>query len=419
VLLTYVILWIIVALLVREERPVGDRQYWLARPITWRQILISKALFVFVFIVVPLFVGHVAVLYRLGFHVTDVLPDLLMKEALFAAYTVIPAAALASITRNMAQMALATAVVLLVDGACSLFRDSLDLFFRWGDFRLALDVLRFVVLMLGALLILLIQFTRRRTNLSRIAAVVTLAAVETMLLWLMPGSWAFSIMKLVSWQKVDSSVAQLILDTNKSPNSTDAGMNANHDASVRIPIRVMGVPSGMGVQRLAWQYTVSAEDAGEWRSKWLIDDNIDGILGPYRSYFILEIDKAFYERAKDSPVRITGFFDMTLVEHRRIKLHNRDYIPGVGVCRQEANKECNSPWHCAALTTLPSLGDDLSPVRWNCGLYGPPIPEDAPSLDNPPPTPDDAYPISYFGRGEMRRFFTFNNVHLRDYWDNR
>jgi hypothetical protein len=169
----------------------------------------------------------------------------------------------------------------------------------------------------------------------------------------------------------------------------------------------------MNVLPVAWQYAVNAGKANEWRSDWCIMNHIGGARDAVHSDFMLPIDKAIYERAKDSPVQITGFFDMLLIENRRIQLHNRDYIQGIGVCYPGANTDCDAPWHCAEFTMWPSLGADLSPVRWSCGLDQPPI------RNGEPQSTPDASPFAYLERGYIRRSFTFNNVHLQDYLKNR
>jgi len=48
--------WVLAVTLIHEERLIGDEQYWLTRPYTWKDLVAAKALFLVVFVNVPLFV---------------------------------------------------------------------------------------------------------------------------------------------------------------------------------------------------------------------------------------------------------------------------------------------------------------------------------------------------------------------------
>src|SRR5580692_8734318 len=51
---------VLIVLLIQQERLVGDRQYWLARPFGWKELLGAKALFLITTVNVPLMIYHCA-----------------------------------------------------------------------------------------------------------------------------------------------------------------------------------------------------------------------------------------------------------------------------------------------------------------------------------------------------------------------
>ena len=95
--------WLLVIALIHEETPIGHNQYWLTRPFTWTDLLAAKALFLLAFVNLPVFLCQAAVLAWNGFSPADHLTDLLAKQVFFSALLVLPAAALASVTKGLAR----------------------------------------------------------------------------------------------------------------------------------------------------------------------------------------------------------------------------------------------------------------------------------------------------------------------------
>ena len=63
-----VLSWIFLILrVVQSETLVGDRQWWATKPYIWWQLLLSKLLFFFVIIWVPLFHVQLLLLHHAGF----------------------------------------------------------------------------------------------------------------------------------------------------------------------------------------------------------------------------------------------------------------------------------------------------------------------------------------------------------------
>ena len=100
-----VVWWFLSALVIHDESLVGDRQFWVTRPYSWRSLLAAKALFLAVFVLAPVLVSDAVILAADGFSPWVLLPRLLVFELLKVAILTF-AAVLASITSGMRQFLL-------------------------------------------------------------------------------------------------------------------------------------------------------------------------------------------------------------------------------------------------------------------------------------------------------------------------
>src|SRR5579872_3063494 len=105
--------WNLLIAVIHEEKLPGDRQYWLTRPLSWRELLAAKVLFVVAFIQLPLFVYHAIVLMATGIPLGEHLGTLLWRQFFFAAFYILPVAAIAAITSSLGQVILTALLGLL------------------------------------------------------------------------------------------------------------------------------------------------------------------------------------------------------------------------------------------------------------------------------------------------------------------
>ena len=171
---------VLIALAIQEDSLVGDRQFWVALPCGWKPLIAAKAMFVAAFIHLPYFIATAIILGARGFNPTAHLPHLLWKQAVLLALT-IPALGAATLVRNVAHflllaIALASAVVLRV-------RDFNLIELRgWvWDIRWELAL---IVVALGAAAVVIFQFIRRSTRISRTIGVLTAIAAACLYSWL-------------------------------------------------------------------------------------------------------------------------------------------------------------------------------------------------------------------------------------------
>jgi hypothetical protein len=149
--------WFLSALVIHDESLVGDRQFWVTRPYSWRSLLAAKALFLLAFVLAPLLVSDAIVLAADGFSPRTLLPHLLWFEFL-KLVILIPAALLASITDGVRQFLLGCLLVVFVIAVIMQFPSPRET--PWAVPGLAL----FLAVPAG---LLVWQYARRRTVLMR------------------------------------------------------------------------------------------------------------------------------------------------------------------------------------------------------------------------------------------------------------
>lgn len=110
--------WLVVlSRLVQDEELVGDRQFWITRPYTWHSLLLSKLLFVVVFLCVPFLLMQSFMLHRAHLYPTHALSGLLEVQLTLLMVAFLPLLAIAAVTTTFvrfASSALGALIYLLV-----------------------------------------------------------------------------------------------------------------------------------------------------------------------------------------------------------------------------------------------------------------------------------------------------------------
>ena len=96
----------LIAAVVQEEPLVNERAFWITRPYARKSLLLSKLLFVFLFLSLPVFAGQCYILSANGFSPASHIVDLLWVQTGLVAVVVAPAFATAALTRDYKQFVL-------------------------------------------------------------------------------------------------------------------------------------------------------------------------------------------------------------------------------------------------------------------------------------------------------------------------
>jgi hypothetical protein len=374
----------LVIAVIHEERLPGDRQYWLTRPYGWATLWAAKALFIAVFVHLPVLLSQAAVLASNGIPPFQHLSTLLWRQAFLSAVLVLPVAVLASVTRRLKQVVLGILVIAaplpLIAMAPWVIGKSRELSLLLshivtGDFWLR-TVLVAACMTLGSVALLLFQYRSRRTGLARAGfaalLILTVAAGE-----LATPERALAIRAMLS----PVSIAPTAVRITAGPGAAMAYVRNNGrrgwQVRLEIPVRVDSVPSG--VEWLSVRLSGRLQDVPVERD----------IVG---SMLAVSIDQAAFDRMKSTPVSFTGAIDLALFERQNTIPAPREQpvaIPAIGACSTGPDADaklqitCYSPFPRGALAVeFPGGGR-----QWIVGRR---------SLDAPLPTAVSFEPLDRF-----------------------
>ena len=182
--------WSLIASLVHAESLAGDRQFWITRPYSWKSLLAAKILGVAAFINLPLLISYWIILAAQGLVPLHSLGGLLWAQVAITIVYLLPAAAVASITRNLAQFAV---IAFLVLAAAVGFETAMEGHAGpvWGSLSWLRVSAWCAVSVTAASIALLWQYKHRRTASSRIvllAGFLLIAALSLGAPW--SAAWA-------------------------------------------------------------------------------------------------------------------------------------------------------------------------------------------------------------------------------------
>jgi len=312
--------WFLIVALIQEEEIPGDRQYWLTRPIARQDLVGAKALFVAAFVQLPLVLSHVGVMAALGIPPSAHLSTLLWKQIFFFAFYVLPAAAIAAITRNIGQVLL-TGLALFLP-AIGLEGLMMRLRLALGGAEWMLSAAIGVVALAGALAIFAIQYGSRRTVLARVAAGI--AVLSTV------GASALPLDRLHQ----TSNTLRIAMDPAQSPSAVSLGVGRN-----RSPVEVPVVVAGLGDQSDFVNATMAIEVSGPGIPAWRAQFREGGLhhLQNGRGWMTLPIDTDLIRLARTATVDLKGTLELELFGERQVyppPVDTKAAVDRVGVCRR-------------------------------------------------------------------------------------
>lgn len=325
--------WTLIARVIHSETLPGDRQFWITRPYSWKSLLGAKALFLLVFINVPMFLADVAIVRAYGLHPLGTeLPGLLWSQALLAIVFVLPIAALSALTTGFVQLTFAILGPCVVGLAVAVIAPEMVLGRFLGGSAWIRTYYSFLVISVAAPAILVWQYSTRRTAAARCLAVLS-ALLAVLGMTLIPWSAAFKIQSWFSKQSVEQPLARVDFDsTNKW--LTRAVMERNDRVRVELPLNLAALPPGRSAEPEGFSVYLEAPDGRTWHG--------EGALPRYASdageelSLEVTVDGAFYRKVKDEPIKVRGSLYLTIFGNRqtaRVPFGDKLVpVPRVGVC---------------------------------------------------------------------------------------
>jgi len=363
-----VIWWPLICLLVQQESFVGDRQFWITRPYSRASLLAAKALFIVVFINMPLLLAQAAILAAAGFNPLAYLSSFLWVHIVFFASVLLPAVALASVTRTFAQAVLAffgigaaLIVVGLVMGQVMGNSGHLATYtasaFVWAD-TLTAEV-SFVA---PVVFILILQWTTRKRWLA-----LTVGAASFLLAELFSGNLDTALGTGVQARMFGERAAE---QTAVVMNGYDVGRDGSATRNT-VPImagfRVVDMPADLLAKPEIVEMTFEDPRGVRWSSGWMPamstgadvfqrDPDADRAFAWWQ---YIPVDRQFAQRVGSAPLTVHGSAWVMLNERRAVDLpdNRRTSVPGGGACtvyRQSPRLSwfvsCASPFHATFST---------------------------------------------------------------------
>jgi hypothetical protein len=425
----FLVWWVLVAVLVQQERLPGNRQYWLTRPISRWSIVAAKAMFLLAFVCLPNLLVQAAVLAWTGFSPLQSAGALVWNQALIACGFA-SAAALAAVTRNLRQYA-----------ALSLALYGLAMFLetriantdggQWMGVAWAQEAAVSVVGVAAGCAVLALQYRWRRTAIA--SAILGAGFVAELLLLNLPW-WhtAFVITEATGHHDPADSQVRIAF---AQPAVAMVRAQLAKPVRVALPVDIAGIPRAR--ELASERASVELEAPGvRWTSGWLPDNEVakrtewrneDEWLAEDGAYWLaFNLPDDVYTRVKGQTVRVKAGLALTLYSapavtklpprpraypvveagHGTLETINqmnmvhcmRPLTRPVALDFQIEPRDGRKPWEtssCCMISYSPIPADGLFSVWADIGSQ--PVAPDRPGLD-------DTYsvevrrPLSFFGR---------------------
>ena len=354
--------WFLVVSLIHEEAVPGDHQYWLTRPIAWKDLLLAKAAFILVFIHLPCFLTDAVTLVAHGQSVIHFPPSLLACQFFILVRGVLLPAAIAAVTAALSQfvwhcLALLVGLGLMAYPFARYVNSPMD----WGGVDWVRSTVVAVLFAAMAVAILLLQYSRRNTRVSR----CILAAAPVIFLfgvW-MPG-WhaAFALQARIGPHRANTSDIRVSFDPARDPHTApEGGMfwgNLLRQTPSFVPVRVTGIPAGTELYSDRATVTLTTSDGRTWNSAWDLLHKLirrtkttstmlqeeQFLTSGDECWQYLNIDSSFYSALR-APVRMHITWALTLFSQPEVSTLGPRLrsVPGGGACWGDVLVSCVWP----------------------------------------------------------------------------
>ena len=328
--------WYLIAVVIHQEVLPGHQQYWLTRPYSWKSLLAAKALFIVSFINLPKLLADFVILEGQGFQAASYWTSFIASQLLFTAVWLLPYAALAAVTRNLRQFFLAVLIGWILLTLPSFFLDSSSYLLFRGIWFGAAWMQHFVIIAIvltASLVILLWQYSQRRTAMSRLIAICALILVLG-IPQLISMRALMAVQMRLSGSRMDVSPIQIVLDpARKEPKTRVTGRRPGYEGTIAIdiPLQITELPAGTSIISDSVKVEIVEPDGRVSEARGTIQQESDG------AWERLFIRPDVFQRLKEERLTMRHSAYLSLLGDTRttqIEPGERGtVVPDLGICR--------------------------------------------------------------------------------------
>jgi hypothetical protein len=253
-------IWIyLVALAIHQENPSDGAQFWITRPYPRVKLVAAKALALFALIHLPSICANLFIVSARGFQPMHYLNQLLWKQLMLVAIVTLPAAALAAITRNLAQFASAVAASAISGAFFVIWADAYPA--PWMQFSMGRLAITLAPVLTSAVAIIAMQYSTRRTYLARTVGVAAIVLGAASFAYI-PSERTLALQCDMSPGKGDTQGFALTLNPG---GELPWYPGSSRRMTVAIPVTLTGIPAEGRTIAQALDLTVSCQDGQVWK----------------------------------------------------------------------------------------------------------------------------------------------------------
>ena len=326
--------WLLIARVIHAEALVGDRQFWVTRPYEWKKLLAAKALFLVIFLYLPLLSGQCVLLFRAGFPPLSFLPGLLYNLVSITAVIVLPLLAITTVTATFARVT----VTLLAGLACFIGYVTISMYrsdFATIPYR---DHVSLPLAFCFCGVVVVLQYASRRVWMSRLV----LAALPILLVLTgMTVSESDEVRRDYPRASAGQEAPVQLALLRDAPHPATAYLNRSKQVQVSIPLQVSGVAEGYALLSSEVKVSADAANGSQWNSAWQGLNNQYYLPGTSESWINFQMSRAFFDQVRTAPVTLHFTVALTRVQAgnvRSIPLPMHEFsVPDVGICSPQAD----------------------------------------------------------------------------------
>jgi hypothetical protein len=321
---------------VHSEGLLGSTQFWVTRPYEWPKLLAAKFTFFFTFIYFPFLLAQSVLLVEGGFNPFHFIVGLLMN-LLGASILILPLITLSSLTSSFGKLMLATLGIIGYIAGCAVIYAYLPSTILSGTPSPLGDLLSPVLLFVGCLTCIFLQYARRKTKLTWMLF-CGLALLLTAIAFVDPDQWLI-------WRDYENSNSSqhvgftYVINPNEQIRAREGDKSGEIEVSV--PLRLNGFSDGYLLRPIALRVILQGPNSLKWESRWQSDYR--GYLSSYETDSIMrfKIPRKIFDKIQGAPVTLNVllvFEEAKAYASSEIALANKSFsVADVGICDATAD----------------------------------------------------------------------------------